>query len=95
MQKLKITNVPRWISEIHLKQFFNSCGKIIEAKVELDRNTLRPLGHGYLVFADDASMNKALAKDGVLLDGSVIHVKIDTGIEEEIIDPEQVLDLAE
>ncbi len=82
MQKLKITNLPRWISEIHLKQFFNSCGKIVHATVELDPNTLRPLGHGYLVFADDNATNNALNKDGALLDGSVITVKIDTGIEE-------------
>lgn len=82
MQKIKITCLPRWISEIHLKQFFNSCGKIIVAGVDLDQNTLRPLGTGYLVFADDASMQRALAKDGCLLDGVVIRVAIDLGIEE-------------
>lgn len=95
MQILKITNLPRWISEIHLKQFFHSCGAIIEAKVVLDQNTLRPLGHGYLSFADDSGMNKALAKSGNLLDGSVIHVSIYTGEEVVAIDPEAVLDLAE
>lgn len=90
MQKLKITNLPRWISEIHLKQFFNSCGKIVHATVELDPHTLRPLGHGYLVFADDDATNNALNKDGALLDGSVITVKIDTGIEELVAEPLEI-----
>lgn len=87
MQKLKITNLPRWISEIHLKQFFNSCGKIVHASIALDENTLRPLGHGFMVFAEDEATNKALAKDGALLDGFVIEVKIDCGVEE----PEQII----
>jgi len=96
MQRLKITSLPRWISEIHLKQFFHSCGTIVEAKVVLDQNTLRPLGLGYLTFANDLAMHKALAKSGSLLDGAVIHVAIDTGEEEVLaIDPEAVLDLAE
>jgi RNA recognition motif-containing protein len=82
MQKLKITNLPRWISEIHLKQFFHGCGKIVHASVALDENTLRPLGHGYIIFAEDEATNRALAKDGALLDGATITVQIDTGIEE-------------
>ncbi len=90
MQKLKITNLPRWISEIHLKQFFNSCGKIVHSSVALDPNTLRPLGHGYLIFEDDNACNNALNKDGSLLDGSVISVKIDTGVEEVTVDPLEI-----
>jgi RNA-binding protein Musashi len=77
MQRIIITNLPRWISEIHLKQYFNNCGKIIQASVALDENTLRPLGYGYLTFDDEAAMNKALAKNGCLLDGSVISVHVE------------------
>lgn len=77
MQKLRITNLPRWISEIHLKQFFNNCGKIVHASVALDEHTLRPLGYGFLTFADDEATEKALAKDGALLDGAVINVALD------------------
>lgn len=82
MVKLRITNLPRWISEIHLKQFFNNCGKIVHASVALDAQTLRPMGYGFLIFADDAGTNKALAKDGALLDGSVINVQVDVEAEE-------------
>jgi RNA recognition motif-containing protein len=81
MYKIKITNLPRWISEIHLKQFFNGCGKMVQANVALDEYTLRPLGHGYITFADEEALNKALEKNGAMLDGSIIEVNLDTGIE--------------
>lgn len=76
MQQLKISNLPRWITEIHLKQFFNSCGKIIAANIALDEHTLRPLGYGYITFVDDDATERALQKNGSLLDGATISVAI-------------------
>lgn len=90
MQKLKITNLPRWISEIHMKQFFNSCGKIVQANVALDQHTLRPLGFGYITFSDDAGTQNALAKDGTLLDGSIISVQIDVDVDMNVVSEELV-----
>lgn len=86
MQKLKISNIPHWITEIHLKQFFNHCGKIVHASVALDANTLRPLGEGYLIFADEIGMQNALAKNNALLDGARINVEIDISIPEETLE---------
>ncbi len=85
MQKLIVSNLPRWITEIHLKQFFNSCGKIDHASIALDEMTLRPMGFGYLIFADDDAMEQALQKDGALLDGAVIKVQLASSIEEAVI----------
>lgn len=76
MHKLKITNIPRWISEIHLKQFFNHCGKIVQANVALDPHTLRPLGFGYITFADAEATELALEKNNALLDGVAIKVQL-------------------
>ena len=92
MYKVKVTNLPRWISEIHLKQFFNNCGKMVHATVALDKNTLRPLGHGYIEFVDEDAMNNALEKDNAMLDGAIIKVEVDTGLEhvvatDELIEP--------
>ena len=81
MHKLKVTNIPRWITEIHLKQFFANCGKIVQASVALDPHTLRPLNFGYITFADDVGTEKALAKDGALLDGMKINVQIDVDVD--------------
>ena len=77
MEKLKINNLPHWISEIHLKQFFHSCGKIVHVSVAIDQQTRRHLGYGYLVFADAPATEKALQKDGASLDGVVIQVTIE------------------
>lgn len=81
MHKLKITNLPRWITEIHLKQFFNTCGKVVQASVGLDQHTLRPLGYGYITLADEEATEKALSKDGALLDGVAIQVQLAEDIE--------------
>lgn len=83
MQKIRISNLPHWITEIHLKQFFHSCGKIVHASVALDQQTLRPLGYGFLIFADDAATELALGKDGKLLDGVAISVVLDESEVEE------------
>ena len=82
MQKLRISNLPRWTSEIHLKQFFHQCGKIVHASVALDQVTLRPLGFGFLVFDTDEAMQRAMDKDGALFDGSTISVKLADSVDE-------------
>lgn len=76
MQKLKVSNLPRWISEIHLKHFFSRFGTVIHASVALDQGTLRHLGYGYIIFAEDKFMQAALLQDGAVLDGATIKVEI-------------------
>lgn len=85
MQKLIVSNLPRWITEIHLKQFFNSCGKIVHASIALDSLTLRPKGFGYLIFADDEGMERAIKKDGAILDGSLIKVQLASEAVDEVV----------
>ena len=74
MHTIKVMNIPRWISEIHLKNYFNSCGKVIKSEIALDRDTLRSQGYGYVVFADEHAVQAALEKDGSVLDGSTLRV---------------------
>ncbi len=83
MQQLKISNLPRWISEIHLKQFFSNCGTIVQANIALDEHTLRPLGYGYITFNDEMATDKALQKNGSLLDGATITVEMTSHVEAE------------
>lgn len=83
MYKVKVNNIPHWISEIHLKQFFHSCGKIAQAIIVLNPNTLRPVGHGYVIFAEELGLQNALAKDGSKLDGVAISVEIANESEDE------------
>lgn len=83
MLTVKINNIPRWISEIHLKQFFANCGKILQANIAMDPATLRPLGYGFLTLENEDAVNKALALDGARLDGAVIEVVMNVEQEEE------------
>jgi len=75
MYQVKVTNLPRWISDLHLKQRFLNCGKIINAKIALDTNAPIPLGYGYITFANIDAVQKALALSGTTFDGAVISVK--------------------
>jgi RNA recognition motif-containing protein len=75
MYQVKVTNLPRWISDLHLKQRFLNCGNIVSAKIALDTHAPIPLGYGYITFANIESVQKALALSGTTLDGAVISVK--------------------
>ena len=74
MNHVKVSNLPKWISELHLKQFFECCGKVSRATIALSDQAPRPLGHGYITFVDDESVQKAIAMDGCRLDGAIIRV---------------------
>lgn len=75
MNEVKVSNLPKWISELHLKQFFESCGKVSKATIALSDQIPRPLGYGYIIFEDYESVKKAIEKDGCRLDGAIIKVQ--------------------
>lgn len=85
MHIIKVTNIPRWISEIDLKNFFISCGSVVKAEIALDKDTVRSRGYGYVVFADEEAKHRALERNGAFLDGSIIKVSLGEEIEEEVI----------
>ena len=58
-----------------LRQSFEACGSIVEAKVVEDRDTGRSRGFGFVTFADDAGCKKAIeTMNGATLDGRQIRV---------------------
>ena len=58
-----------------LRQAFEACGSIVEAKVVEDRDTGRSRGFGFVTFADDAGCKKAIeTMNGATLDGRQIRV---------------------
>jgi|GEM_PF-3659240 len=81
MYQIKVSNLPRWISDLHLKQHFINCGEVIDAKIALDSNVPRALGHGYVTFSEYAAVKSALAKNATRLDGYKISVKAVDSIE--------------
>jgi len=77
MYIIKVNNLPRWISELHLKDFFRNCGEIINCSVETHKDTHRPMGHGFIEFSNNDALERAVHKDGSMLDGSKIEVKVE------------------
>lgn len=74
MFQIKISNLPKWVSELHLKHFFEGCGGVVEASIALSKESHRPLGHGYVTFSNELSAQKAVDKDGSRFDGAVIKI---------------------
>ena len=57
-----------------LKSEFEECGEVVSARVQMDRNTGKSRGFGYVEFTDPASVEKALALSGKEIDGRPINV---------------------
>ena len=57
-----------------LKSEFEECGEVVSARVQMDRNTGKSRGFGYVEFADPASVEKALQLSGKDIDGRPINV---------------------
>ena len=57
-----------------LKSEFEECGEVVSARVQMDRNTGKSRGFGYVEFAEPASVEKALELAGKEIDGRPINV---------------------
>lgn len=62
-----------------LADSFSQFGKVVEAKVIMNKVKNRSKGYGYVTFAEEAEARKALtAMNGQVLDGRVIYVDEET-----------------
>ncbi len=57
-----------------LAQEFAECGEVVSARVQMDRNTGRSRGFGYVTFATAAAVEAALQLSGKEIDGRPINV---------------------
>ena len=64
-----------------LAQEFSSCGEVESARVQMDRNTGRSRGFGYVQFTSAGAVEKALAMDGKEIDGRPIRVDKSTSLD--------------
>ncbi|XP_006460156.1 hypothetical protein AGABI2DRAFT_142473 [Agaricus bisporus var. bisporus H97] len=61
-----------------LAQEFSECGEVSSATVQLDRNTGRSRGFGYVHFSTADAVEKALKMNGYEIDGRAIKVDLST-----------------
>jgi len=57
-----------------LAQEFASCGEVVSASVQMDRNTGKSRGFGYVHFATADAVEKALAMNGTEIDGRPVNI---------------------
>jgi cold-inducible RNA-binding protein len=58
-----------------MRQAFQACGEVVDAKVITDRDTGRSRGFGFVTFADNEAAQRAVQElDGSNLDGRTIRV---------------------
>jgi hypothetical protein len=74
MYKIKVSNIPRWVSELDLKHFFHGCGDIKQAVILASKITGQSTSVGCVIFATEQAMQQALLMSGAKLDGAEIKV---------------------
>lgn len=57
-----------------LAQEFASCGEVVSATVQMDRNTGKSRGFGYVHFASSEAVEAALKMNGVEIDGRPVNI---------------------
>ncbi len=72
--KIFVGSLPWSITSDSLRELFSVYGEITEAIVISDRDTGRSKGFGFVTFAQEADMQKALEMDGKEVEGRSIVV---------------------
>jgi hypothetical protein len=73
--KLFVGNLPFDASSTTLEHLFLPFGKLVGAKLVLDRTTRKPRGFGFVTFEDDESASAALIVDGRSFEGRALTVR--------------------
>ena len=67
--KLFIGSLPYKTTEAELEEFFSRVGKVLSARVIIDRDTNRSKGFGFIEMESEEEVRAALALDGTEFDG--------------------------
>ena len=64
------------IDNDRLAQEFSVCGEVVSATVQMDRNTGKSRGFGYVHFAASEAAQKALQMNGQEIDGRAVNINL-------------------
>lgn len=74
-KKLFVGNLKWGLSDDDLKQVFESCGPVVEAKIITDRETGKSRGFGFVTMENDSDADKAISiLNGKDLGGRAISI---------------------
>ncbi|OWM71485.1 28 kDa ribonucleoprotein, chloroplastic-like [Punica granatum] len=75
--RVYVGNLPWQVDDARLEQVFSEHGKVISARVVMDRESGRSRGFGFVTMSSETEVNDAIAAlDGQSLDGRAIRVNI-------------------
>ncbi|CAN8274009.1 unnamed protein product [Cochlearia groenlandica] len=75
--RVYVGNLPWDIDNARLEQVFSEHGKVVEARVVIDRETGRSRGFGFVTMSNENELNDAIAAlDGQNMDGRAIRVNV-------------------
>lgn len=66
--------VPPNVNENVIRYIFQQCGEIVDIRWQQDKSSGAFKGNGWIEFDSEAALNKALAQDGVVVEGQAITV---------------------
>ncbi|KAF3645905.1 31 kDa ribonucleoprotein, chloroplastic [Capsicum annuum] len=73
--RIYVGNIPWDVDDARLEQVFSEHGKVISARVVIDRESGRSRGFGFVTMSSESEMSEAIANlDGQTLDGRTIRV---------------------
>lgn len=72
---LIVNYLPQSMTQDEIQSLFSSCGKVINCKLVMDKNTHHSLGYAFVKYEDIADANKAISSlNGLRLQSKVIKV---------------------
>lgn len=75
--RVYVGNLPWSVDDTKLEQVFSEHGKVVDARVVIDRETGRSRGFGFVTMSTETELNDAIAAlDGQSLDGRAIRVNV-------------------
>ncbi|KAL8458009.1 hypothetical protein ACS0TY_034944 [Phlomoides rotata] len=75
--RVYVGSLPWSVDDARLEEVFSEYGKVVSARVVIDRESGRSRGFGFVVMASESEMNDAIANlDGQNLDGRAIRVNV-------------------
>lgn len=74
--KLYVGNLPYTVDDAQLRDLFSGYGEIDDLALIMDRDTGRPKGFAFIIFATQQAAEKALAENGKDVGGRTIRVNI-------------------
>jgi nucleolin len=80
LHKIYVKGLPWLASEAEVKDFFKGCGKITSVELPMGDDG-RSTGTAFVIFAERAELDKAIALDGQLWPGTERWLKIQEGFE--------------